>query len=393
MSHLVCIHQAEPLKTDCAGPSSLSAKFIQAILSIMKRGSSLLNQHLLVDITQAIEHLDKGSVFVDVRSPHEFAQATIPGAHNIPILTEEQRIEVGTLHKQCSANHARKRGMELISPRLPALIGRVTALQQEFKRPVIVFCWRGGLRSAAMTAFLHLCGVPVFQLQGGHKAFRRHVLDYFEHGHWARMLVLRGLTGVGKTRILEQLRTQGWPVLNLEALANHRGSAFGAIGCPEQPGQKQFEALLWNELRHTSADDYMVTEGESRHIGRVMLPARLYAALQLETTLWLETDMDARVRVIAEDYAVEDLPAQAFIPPLNALLQRLGRERVSQLHELLAQRNWAALIRELMLQYYDPLYAHTKPQQRVEITVDPFASEHQELLHALATIIDAPTQR
>jgi tRNA 2-selenouridine synthase len=355
----------------------------------MKRGSSLLNQHLMLDIAQAIEHLDKGSIFVDVRSPSEFAQATIPGAHNIPILTEEQRVEVGTLHKQSGANHARRRGMELISPRLPELISRISALQQEFKRPVIVFCWRGGLRSAAMTAFLHLCGLPVFQLQGGHKAFRRHVLEYFEHGSWARMFVLRGLTGVGKTRILEQLSKKGWPVLNLEALANHRGSAFGAIGCSEQPGQKQFEALLWNELRNTSADDYMLTEGESRHIGRVMLPARLHDALQHETTLWLETDMDTRIRVIAEDYAVDDLPAQAFIQPLNALVQRLGHERVKQLHELLAQRHWEALIRELMVQYYDPLYAHTKPQLRVEIWVDPFESEHKELLQTLTTIINA----
>ncbi len=355
----------------------------------MKRGSSLLNQHLMLNITQAIDHLDNGSIFVDVRSPNEFTQATIPGAYNIPILTEEQRIEVGTLHKQCGANHARRRGMELISPRLPTLITRIIELQQQFKRPIIVFCWRGGLRSAAMTAFLHLCGLPVFQLQGGHKAFRQHVLDYFAQGHWARMIVLRGLTGVGKTRILEQLSTQGWPVLNLEALANHRGSAFGGIGCQEQPGQKQFEALLWNELRHTSADDYMLTEGESRHIGRVMLPARLYEALQYETTLWLETDMKTRIRVIAEDYAVDNLPSQAFIQPLNALTRRLGHERVSQLHELLEQRRWGALIRELMLQYYDPLYAHTKPQQRVEITVDPFESEHQELLQALTTIISA----
>lgn len=341
----------------------------------------------MLDITQAIEHLDKGSIFVDVRAPSEFTQATIPGACNIPILTEEQRIEVGTLHKHSGANHARRRGMELIAPRLPDLIGRVTALQQESKRPVIIFCWRGGLRSAAMTAFLHLCGVPVFQLQGGHKAFRGHVLDYFERGEWARMLVLRGLTGVGKTRILEQLRTQGWPILNLEALANHRGSAFGAIGCSEQPGQKQFEALLWNELRHTRADDYMLTEGESKHIGRVMLPARLYQALQQEKTLWLETNMENRIKVIAEDYAVEDLPAQAFIQPLDALIQRLGHERVGQLHKLLDQRNWNVLIRELMLQYYDPLYAHTKPQRRVEITVDPFASEHPELLQALTTLI------
>lgn len=274
----------------------------------MKRGTSLLNPHVQIDIEKAVAHLDRGSIFIDVRAPSEFAQASIPGAYNIPILTEEQRVEVGTIHQQEGAAQARMRGMELISPRLPEVITQIRELHQQHKRPIIVFCWRGGLRSAAMTAFLHLCGLPVFQLRGGHKAFRRHVLDYFEHANWARLLVLRGLTGVGKTRILEHLEQEGWPVLNLEGIANHRGSAFGAIGCAQQPTQKHFEALLWNVLRHTDAHDFILTEGESRHIGRVMLPKRLHAALQEETTLWLETDISTRIKVIAEDYDVEHLP-------------------------------------------------------------------------------------
>jgi tRNA 2-selenouridine synthase len=352
----------------------------------MKRGTSLLNPHVQVDIEKAIAHLDKGSIFIDVRAPSEFDQASIPGAHNVPILTEEQRAEVGTIHKQEGAAQARIRGMELISPRLPEVISRIRELHHIHKRPIIVFCWRGGLRSTAMTAFLHLCGLPVFQLRGGHKAFRRHVLDYFEHAQWARMLVLRGLTGVGKTRILEQLRCDGWPVLNLEDLANHRGSAFGAIGCPQQPSQKQFEALLWNELRHTNATDIILTEGESRHIGRVMLPKRLHAALQEETTLWLETDMSSRIRIIAEDYKVEHLPPQAFTEAIDALIPRLGHEEVQRLHTLLEHRDWEALIEKLMLQYYDPLYAHTKPESRIDIRVDPFAHKHPDLQHAIEAL-------
>ncbi|MFN2257934.1 MAG: tRNA 2-selenouridine(34) synthase MnmH [Desulfuromonadaceae bacterium] len=352
----------------------------------MKRGTSLLNPHVQIEIEKAVTHLDKGSIFIDVRAPSEFAQATIPGAYNIPILTEEQRIEVGTIHQQQGAARARMRGMEIISPCLPGVINQIRELHQQHKRPIIVFCWRGGLRSTAMTSFLHLCGLPVFQLRGGHKAFRHHVLEYFAHARWARMLVLRGLTGVGKTRILEQLKREGWPVLNLEALANHRGSAFGAIGCAQQPSQKQFEALLWNELRHTDAQDFILTEGESRHIGRVMLPKRLHASMQEETTLWLETDMVNRIRVIAEDYDVENLPAQAFTHAVNALVPRLGHARVDQLHQLLELRDWDTLIEKLMLQYYDPLYAHTKPETRIDIEVDPFAEEHPDLLHTIKAL-------
>jgi tRNA 2-selenouridine synthase len=352
----------------------------------MKRGTSLLNPHIRIDIDEAISHLDKGSVFIDVRSPGEYLNATIPGAFNIPILTEEQRRETGTIHKHHGAAQARMRGMELISPRLPEVIHQARELHLKHKRPLIVFCWRGGLRSSAMTAFLNLCGLPVFQLSGGHKAFRQHVVNYFEHARWARLLVLRGLTGVGKTRILEQLRNQGWPVLNLEALANHRGSAFGAIGCEQQPSQKQFEALLWNELRHTRPDECVITEGESRHIGRVMLPKRLHAALQKETTLWLETQMHNRIRVITEDYAVDDLPSEDFAGAIDALIPRLGHKKVSELHQLLARREWDRLIEALMREYYDPLYAHTKPEKRVDIEVDPFAAEHPELVQALNSV-------
>ena len=359
-------------------------------MKTMKKEFSLLNEHLILEVETAVQHMDKGSVFVDVRSPAEFADGTIPGAYNVPILDNRQRADIGIIHKQQGAATARIKGMELISPRLPQLVNAIMELHKQFRRPVIVFCWRGGLRSSAMTAFLHLCGLPVFQLSGGYKAFRRHVLDYFEHGNWARMLVLRGMTGVGKTRILEQMRSAGQPVLNLEALANHRGSAFGAIGCGKQPGQKQFEALLWNELRHTNTDDYMLTEGESRHIGRVMLPKRLHASLQQETTLWLETDMPTRVRVISEDYDVEHLPPAAFTQALDALVQRLGHKRVNQLHQTLADRQWEELIEALMLEYYDPLYGHTKPAQRIEIQVDPFQDKHPELLQAIQHILAAP---
>lgn len=343
----------------------------------------MLDSHMQIDIEDAIAQLDKDAIFIDVRTPSEFAQDSIPGAYNIPILTEEQRAEAGTIHKQQSASQARIRGMELISPRLPEIINPIRELHQKHKRLIIVFCWRGGLRSTAMTAFLHLCGVPVFQLKGGYKSFRRHVINYFEHASWARMLVLRGLTGVGKTRILEQLERGGWPILNLEALANHRGSAFGAIGCAQQPSQKQFEALLWNKMRHTSSADFILTEGESRHIGRVMLPKRLYATLQDETTLWLETDIQNRIRVISEDYAVDDLPAEAFAHALDSLIPRLGHERIRHMHQLLQRKDWGGLIEKLMLLYYDPLYAHTKPKTRIDIEIDPFAPEHPALMQAI----------
>ena len=162
------------------------------------------------------------------------------------------------------------------------------------------------MRSLALTQFLELAGVPARQLSGGHKGFRRMVLDFLEHGEWGRLLVFRGLTGVGKTEYLLRLAERGYPVVDLEGLANHRGSAFGNLGLPPQPGQKMFESLLWDELRKIPSDGYVLAEGESRHIGRVALPPRLYKALQVETSIWLNASLEARVRNILADYPAVD---------------------------------------------------------------------------------------
>ncbi len=234
---------------------------------------------ITISLEQALALRDKGALLVDARSPDEFAEATIPGAINVPILDNEEREEVGTLYKQVGKQQARRRGVQIVAPKIPAMVERVAALQAETSQPVVVFCWRGGMRSLALTQFLELAGVPARQLTGGHKGFRRMVLDFFEQGEWGRLLVFRGLTGVGKTEYLQRLAEKGYPVVDLEGLANHRGSAFGNLGLPPQPGQKMFESLLWDELRQIPRDAYVLAEGESRHIGRVSSAAQSLSGL------------------------------------------------------------------------------------------------------------------
>jgi len=260
----------------------------------------MYNDSYIVELETALKQRSDGALFIDVRSPDEFADATIPGAVNVPILNNAERAEIGTLYKQEGTHVARMRGIDIVSPKIPQLIRQISELRTKNRRPIVVFCWRGGLRSRAMTAFLQLAGFPAFQLRGGHKEFRRHVVDFFEHGTWGRMLVLRGLTGVGKTRILQHLASQNQPVIDLEGLANHRGSTFGGVGLGKQPGQKKFEALLWEQLHQIPADGWALTEGESRHIGKLLLPMRFFQSLQTETTLWVETSLENRIKIIAK---------------------------------------------------------------------------------------------
>ena len=340
-----------------------------------------------ITLEQALTQRDRGALLVDVRTPDEFADGTIPGAVNVPLFDNRERAEVGTLYRQQGSRQARRLGVELVAPKIPALLGRVEAALGERSGPVLVFCWRGGMRSKALTDFLNLAGIPARQVVGGHKAFRRHVLEFFERARWGRLLVLRGLTGSGKTRLLQELKGRGHPVVDLEGLACHRGSAFGAVGLERQPTQKNFEALLWDALRSIPPDGYALSEGESRHIGRLVLPGRVHEALQEEISLWIETPLERRIDIILDDYPARESQAELFRRPIRALTERLGRQKVEQLLAYLGEGAWRELVRELMVDYYDPLYRHTTPQRRIEVRMDPWEAGLVRLEEEIARIL------
>ncbi len=341
----------------------------------------------VIDLEQALELRRRGALFVDVRSPAEFAETTIPGAINVPIFDDEERAEIGTLYKQTGRKDARRRGIEIVSPRIPDILQQVEEARDPDSPPVVVFCWRGGQRSLAITTFLNLAGIPARQLKGGHKAFRRLVIDYFEQEEFKRVLVVRGLTGVGKTLLLQRLAAEDYPVIDLEGLANHRGSAFGGLGLGDQPGQKLFEARLWQQLEECRDAGYLLTEGESRHIGRLVVPPRFHQAMQEQISLWVEAPLDYRVRVILDDYPARDDLTMAFEPPLLALKERLGKEAVADLLDLLHRKQWEELTRRLMVDYYDPLYMHTCPAQRIEVRVDQLEAGVSALKQAIAELL------
>jgi len=346
---------------------------------------------ITITLEQSLALRDKGAVFIDARSQSEFSEATIPGAINVPILDDEERAEVGTLYKQVGRQQARRRGVELVAPKIPAMVEQVAQLQAGTSLPVIVFCWRGGMRSLALTQFLDLAGVPARQMEQGHKGFRRHVLDFFEQGHWGRLVVLRGLTGVGKTKYLHLLSEKGHPIVDLEGLANHRGSAFGNLGLPAQPCQKMFEALVWDELRKIPGDGYALAEGESRHIGRVALPVSVYDSLQLETSIWINASLEARVKNILEDYPAIDSLKDEFISPITALKDKLGKKKIAEYLDLLDKGDWETLVGDLMENYYDPLYRHTFPERRIEVDLEPEEAALGRIEAAIQTVLQNPS--
>ncbi len=294
---------------------------------------------------------------IDVRSPAEFASDHLPGAVNWPVLDDRERRLVGTLYTQISAHEARKVGAALVARNIATHLERWVADHPRDWRP-LVYCWRGGQRSGSLAWFLGQIGFRTQQLAGGYKAFRAVVRDDLQRLPAALELhVLCGRTGCGKTRLLQALSDAGAQVLDLEALACHRGSVLGALPDRRQPTQKRFDTVLWQALRGFDPARPVFVESESRKIGALQLPDALVERMRVhgrcvEVTL---AD-DERVALLLEDYAFFTRDVEHFCRCVDALTPLCGRETVHGWQAAARSGRWAEVFAELMLRHYDPLY-------------------------------------
>ncbi|MCR4440906.1 MAG: tRNA 2-selenouridine(34) synthase MnmH [Peptococcaceae bacterium] len=310
----------------------------------------------LITIEQAL-NLPKPQ-FVDLRSPLEFEEAHIPRAVNMPLLNNEERALIGAVYKERSPEEAVDKGFSLIAPRLPALHENIKRLSRE--KDVVLYCWRGGMRSEALSQVLNILGTKHFRLEGGYKSFRRHVMNYFERDFEKEVVVLDGLTGVGKTELLKKLKDKGLPAVDLEGIAGNRGSVFGHLGLPKQPTQKHFEGLLyWECFKHRQSSK-IVVECESRRIGSVLLPTRFFEFMQKGIRVLVYDRMEKRVERLIATYAPclggenEEQLKQAVL----RLKKRLGGEKTARILQLLEQRRYDEFVEKLLVDYYDPLYRY-----------------------------------
>jgi tRNA 2-selenouridine synthase len=315
---------------------------------------------------------------VDVRTELEFAEDHLPGAVNVPILNNEERVEVGTIYKQVGPQQARQRGLELTCSRFGSMVAEIAA--HAAGRPIVVYCWRGGLRSLSMAILLEMSGYRVAQLQGGYKAFRGQVTAYFEDfAPPAPLIVMHGMTGTGKTTFINGLDRQKWTTIDLEGLACHRGSAFGEVGLYQTLSQKRFETLLWNEFRQAPTNRPIVLEGESPRIGRIALPGNLYEVMAASCKVWCVASLETRVKRLAVEYAHEDY-REAMAEALERIRKKLGGQRYAELAGLLAAWDIEGLGRGLIEYYYDKLYYKHRPwTPEVEIDLEDYADAERHL--------------
>lgn len=298
----------------------------------------------------------RDTVYIDGRSEDEFNEGTIPGAVNIPLFDNQERAEIGTIYAQDSPQNALSRGLEIASNKLPALYKQIKEVSHD--RPVMIFCWRGGMRSKALATVLDLMGLSVLRLSGGYKAYRKQVLDFFAAEFPFHIVLIRGNTGTGKTDLLKRLKSDGYPVIDLESLSNNRGSVFGHIGLGSQPTQKQFESLLYKEIVSYQNYPYLIVECESKRIGRVILPNTMYYAMQQGTQVLLYDTLANRVARLVKEYTAFPGLANDLEESLERLKKRISKKTVEDLIKLLRDNNYDKLTERLILEYYDVLYGY-----------------------------------
>ncbi|WP_425447496.1 tRNA 2-selenouridine(34) synthase MnmH [Dethiothermospora halolimnae] len=313
----------------------------------------------LINIDKVI--FNKDYSLIDVRSPKEFDNDSIPGAINIPILSDKEREYVGYVYKQVDSNKAKELGLGYASEKLVDIYKRIKEIKETGKK-IVLFCYRGGMRSNSVANVLNIMGVNVSVLNGGYKSYRKFIVNNLpKYKDKFKYIVIHGYTGVGKTKILERLEDEGHPVVDLEKLASNSGSVFGEMTYDNpSTSQKKFETLLFNNL-YNSDHGYFFIESESKRIGKVILPNFLHKNMKDGYHVLIKTNMENRVNNIVEDYISSDIndKDEKIIKAIKKLNKRLGKIKTNKLIESITNKDYNFVIETLMTDYYDPLYDYS----------------------------------
>ena len=284
---------------------------------------------------------------VDVRSEGEYGQGHIPGVRNIPVLNNDERRQVGTDYKQKGQAEAIRTGFRLVGPRLASMIDEAATLGNE----IIVHCWRGGMRSGNFCSFVEMARQRTHQLDGGYKAYRHKVHDSFQQP--IQLIVMGGCTGSGKSDILRALADRGEQVIDLEHLANHKGSTFGGLMMPPQPTTEQFENELFEVLAKLDRSKRVWVEDESHGVGHIFLPESFWQQMNTRPVIEVVLNKEARVKRLVDEYGHAD--RGAFLAAMTRITKKLGGQNFNAAKEKLMLGDMSATI-DILLAYYDKAY-------------------------------------
>ncbi|MCK5820904.1 MAG: tRNA 2-selenouridine(34) synthase MnmH [Bacteroidales bacterium] len=305
----------------------------------------------MVEKIEISEFLKRGkqSPIIDVRSPAEFKKGHIPGATNLPLFENKEREIVGILYKNKSRQDAIRKGLEIVGPKMTAMVDQAILLAD--KGEILIHCWRGGMRSASVAWLFESVGLQVYLLEGGYKQYRSFIRETMFQNR--KLLVLGGLTGSGKTILIKALMAAGEPAIDLEGLANHRGSAFGGVGLGNQPSTEYFENLLHEQMEKLPADSIVWVEDESRRIGELFQPEYFHNILRTSPVAFVKISDVERRKILVEEYGNQ--PHDELIESVKLLTKRAGGLISKQALLALDERDYGKVV-DLLLPYYDKQY-------------------------------------
>ncbi len=337
----------------------------------------------------SIEDIEKradGLPVIDVRAPAEFAHGHIPGAVSLPLFSDEQRALVGTTYKKQGREAAILLGFELTGPKWSAFIRQ--ALELAPQKKVVLHCWRGGMRSSAMAWALDLYGFEVFLLQGGYKSYRRWAARQWEKNY--DFLVIGGMTGSGKTRVLRQLKDIGEQIVDLEDLAQHQGSAYGSLNRLEQPTQEQFENDLASNLSKLDVARPIWIEDENQNIGSCLLPKPFWGQLKNAFHFDLQVPLEQRITALVQEYGALD--KDFLIGCTERIKKRLGLEQTKNAIVAIGEDRMADFIRQVLV-YYDKTYRRALNDLDPAGILSVSASENDAAVNARLLLKAAETRK
>lgn len=309
---------------------------------------------------------EKNAILIDVRTPKEFELDKVPNSVNIPVLLDEERVLVGTTYVQESKEKAKKLGVEFISKRLPEIFEQIQELSKKYSK-LVFMCARGGMRSSSITSLFGSLGYKVAKLEGGYKAYRDFIIANIPQlNQNFKYIVVHGRTGVGKTKILNKMIDLGVSVLDLERIAAHKGSFFGALGEKLPQSQKRFDGEIFEFLR-TCKTKYIVVESESKRIGNVYIPESVYSSMTAGQHLFIDTNIPNRLDVLLEDYT--NVSENELEECIMKVARYVSKEKTANYLQLLHEKKLRELGEILIKQYYDPLYEVSIDKHKFELSL------------------------